>query len=45
VLGVVLDAQITGAQFLWNTGDTTASIVVSQPGIYFVNTGAGTNVN
>lgn len=41
--GAVLDAQIAGAEFLWNTGDTTASIVVSQPGTYFVNVDGGPN--
>ena len=31
-----LDAQNPGARFLWSTGDTTQTLLVSSPGIYIV---------
>lgn len=33
---VLLDAKNTGSNYLWNTGDTTQTIIVNQSGIYWV---------
>lgn len=38
---VVLDASINMAPYLWNTGDTTQAIVVTTPGVYWVQAGGG----
>lgn len=34
---IVLDAKITGVDYEWSTGETTQSILISQPGTYSVN--------
>jgi gliding motility-associated-like protein len=34
--GITLDAGNAGATYLWNTGDTTRTITVTEPGIYTV---------
>lgn len=34
--GISLSLKDSWDQYLWSTGDTTSSIVVSQPGIYYV---------
>ncbi|MGL5889423.1 MAG: gliding motility-associated C-terminal domain-containing protein, partial [Bacteroidia bacterium] len=39
--GVTLDAGNAGATYLWNTGDTTRTIVVTEPGTYIVTVVAG----
>lgn len=35
--GVVLDAGNPGSQYLWNTGATTQTIVISEAGTYYVD--------
>ncbi len=33
---ITLEANVTGVNYEWNTGETTANIIVSQPGTYTV---------
>jgi len=41
--GTVLDAQNSGATYLWSTGDTTRTITVTKSGTYSVKTSYGNN--
>ncbi len=34
---VILNADVTGVQYLWNTGDISQSIQITKPGVYWVD--------
>lgn len=40
---VILDPNVTGISYLWNTGDTSATLSVTNPGVYSVLVTSGQN--
>ncbi|MDR7209237.1 T9SS type B sorting domain-containing protein [Flavobacterium piscis] len=42
---IVLDAKITGVNYVWSTGETTQTITISKPGTYTVNVTSPTPEN